>query len=356
MTVLCEGCSKPATLRCPTCIKLKLDDCFFCGQECFKASWSVHKAKHKVAQGSTEAKSFNPFPNFPFTGPLRPVYPLSPWRKVPAHIGRPDYADHGRPISEQAIRGSTKIEALKPDEIEKMRTVCKLAREVLNEGGKAVKIGVTTDEIDRIVHEACVERDSYPSPLNYHGFPKSCCTSVNEVICHGIPDQYELKDGDIVNIDVSLFHDGFHADLNATYLVGNVDDAGRHLVQSTRECLDKAIEIVKPGTLYREIGNVISKHAQTAGLSVVRTYCGHGVHKFFHCAPSVPHYAKNKAVGVMKPGHTFTIEPMICEGKWRDESWPDGWTAVTVDGKRSAQFEETLLVTETGVEVLTQDF
>ncbi|KAJ3117608.1 Methionine aminopeptidase 1 [Phlyctochytrium bullatum] len=264
----------------------------------------------------------------------QPVYPLSPKREVPANIKKPDYWE-------------TVIEVLTPEEIEKARTI---SREVLEEGRKAAKVGVTTDEIDRVVHEAIIERDSYPSPLNYYNFPKSCCTSVNEP---GIPDRYELQDGDIVNIDVSVFHDGFHGDLNATYLMGNVDPAGQKLVETTRMCLDKAIETVKPGALYRDIGNVIQKLADQAGFSVVRTYCGHGIGKYFHSAPNVPHYAKNKAVGTMKAGHVFTIEPMISEGVWRDTQWPDNWTAVTADGKRSAQFEETLLVTEDGVEVLT---
>jgi len=199
----------------------------------------------------------------------------------------------------------------------------------------------------------CSERNCYPSPLNYHNFPKSVCTSVNEVICHGIPDKYELKDGDIVNIDVSAYHGGFHGDLNETYLVGNVDDAGRNLVKTTRECLDMAIAACKPGVAYRDLGAIIQKHATSQNLSVVRTYCGHGINSLFHTTPNVPHYSKNKAVGIMKVGHAFTIEPMICEGGWTDDHWPDNWTAVTRDGKRSAQFEETMVVTETGVDVLT---
>ncbi|TPX60492.1 hypothetical protein SpCBS45565_g07485 [Spizellomyces sp. 'palustris'] len=304
---------------------------------------------------SQVVKTFNPWPSYHYTGKVRPVYPLDLKRPVPDHIGKPDYAADGKPYSELSVRGSTRIEVLKPEEIEKMRTVCRIARDVLNEGSKAIKVGATTDEIDRVVHEACIERDTYPSPLNYHGFPKSCCTSINEVICHGIPDKYEIQDGDIVNLDVSCMYDGFHADLNETYLVGNVDESGRRLVKTARTCLDKAIAMVKPGTLYREVGNIIQKHAQSEGFSVVRSYCGHGINRLFHGTPSVPHYARNKAVGVMKAGHTFTIEPMINEGTWHDEQWPDGWTVVTRDGKRSAQFEETLLVTETGVEILTAD-
>ncbi|KXS09581.1 methionine aminopeptidase [Gonapodya prolifera JEL478] len=335
-------------MKCPTCIKLKLVDSYFCTQQCFKDHWGSHKEKHVVV--------FDPFanrPDFKYTGKLTARYPLSPRRKVPDHIPRPDWSETGVPAAELALRETRVIEVLKPDDIKKMREVCRLGREVLDIGAAAVRAGVTTDEIDRIVHEATIERDAYPSPLNYNGFPKSCCTSVNEVICHGIPDRYELQDGDIVNIDVSLYKDGFHADLNETYLVGNVDERGSLLVQTTRECLQKAIELVKPNTPYRSIGRAIERHATSRGFGVIRTYCGHGVHRHFHCAPSVPHYEKNKAVGTMQEGHIFTIEPMISEGKWDDRLWPDRWTAATVDGKRSAQFEHTLLVTKSGCDVLT---
>jgi len=358
-----EGCGAPATLQCPTCIKLNVQGSFFCTQECFKKSWSLHKIVHKsskVPSGSTNfnainGESYNPWPGFRFTGALRP-YPLSPKRLVPDTIKRPDYGDdpEGRPFSELAIRGTSSIKTLTEDEIEGMRVACKLGREVLDEAAKVIGVNVTTEEIDRVVHEACIDRDCYPSPLNYHRFPKSCCTSVNEVICHGIPDMRPLRSGDICNVDVTVFHQGYHGDLNETFHVGEVSPEASKLVKTTWECLQKAIEIVKPGVKYRDVGNVIQKHAQNQGFSVVRSYCGHGIHRLFHTAPSIPHYAKNKAVGVMKPGHCFTIEPMISEGTWRDEQWPDDWTAVTVDGKLSAQFEETLLVTETGVEIMTR--
>jgi len=224
----------------------------------------------------------------------------------------------------------------------------------LEVAGKVAKPGVTTDEIDRVVHEKCIELGCYPSPLNYRLFPKSVCTSVNEVVCHGIPDSRELEDGDICNVDVTVFVDGVHGDVNETYLIGNVADEQRHLVTTAYECLQIGIKAVRPGQLYREIGNLINKHATQNSCSVVKTYCGHGIGELFHTAPNVPHYANSKAIGVMKPGHIFTIEPMINAGKWADELWPDDWTAVTRDGKCSAQFEHTLLVTPTGVEVLTQ--
>lgn len=216
------------------------------------------------------------------------------------------------------------------------------------------------------------------------------CTSVNEVICHGIPDRRPLQDGDIVNLDVTLYHEGYHGDLNETYYVGDkarADPDAVRVVETARECLDEAIKLVKPGTLFREFGNVIEKHAKSKNCSVIRTYVGHGINAVFHAPPNIPHYAKNKAVGECKPGMTFTIEPMIALGKYRDVTWPDNWTSTTVDGKKTAQFgkslipppsffvnvfeflqpwtcilcsalltscvEQTLLVTETGVEILT---
>ncbi|KAJ1966409.1 Methionine aminopeptidase 1 [Dipsacomyces acuminosporus] len=346
-----DGCDKQAKLQCPTCVKLEIKDSYFCSQDCFRKSWGVHKNKHQV---SNPKATYDPFPSYSYTGPLRPVYPLSPRRQVPSDIPRPDYADApgGASRMEQSY-GNAQINVLTADEIEVMRRVCRLGREVLDIAAAALRVGVTTDEIDRIVHEATIERKAYPSPLGYYEFPKSVCTSINEVVCHGIPDQRKLQDGDIINIDISVYKDGFHADLNETYFIGNVDEQSRKLVETTRECLQHAIDMVKPGVRYRDLGAAIERHAKQNGFSVVRTYCGHGVGKMFHCAPNVPHYAKNKAIGIMKPGHVFTIEPMINAGKHNDQTWRDNWTAVTVDGKRSAQFEHAVLVTETGCEVLT---
>ena len=257
-----------------------------------------------------------------------------------------------------------------------MRKVCRLAREVLDIAAREAKPGVTTDHIDKIVHEACLERNvcyedffwkviaksnaiqSYPSPLNYCHFPKSVCTSVNEVICHGIPDQRPLQDGDILNIDVTLYHGGFHGDLNETYYIGEAsqDPDSVRVVETARDCLEESIKLVKPGALFRDYGNTIEKIAKAANCGVVKTYCGHGINQLFHCAPNVPHYAKNKAVGEAKPGMCFTIEPMITLGTHKDKTWPDDWTSVTTDGSKTAQFEHTLLVTEDGVEVLTARF
>ncbi|KAF9936151.1 Methionine aminopeptidase 1 [Mortierella alpina] len=356
---MCQGldCQKSASLQCPTCQKLDIPNSFFCTQACFKASWATHKSLHKMAVllgngPAGEAGGSDPWPSYRYTGPIRPHYPLSPIRAIPEHIARPDYAATGIPYSEMSIRGSA-IEVVSPKDIETMRKVCQIAREVLDIGLAAAQVGVTSDEIDRIVHEATIERGGYPSTMNYNGYQKACCTSVNEVICHGIPDQRKLKDGDIFNLDVSVYKDGFHSDLNETIAIGAVDETGVRLIKTARECLEKAMAMVKPGALYRDLGNVIEKHATSQGFSVVKAFVGHGVHRHFHCTPNIPHYARNKAIGVMKEGHVFTIEPMINEGTWKEQMWPDDWTCTTLDGKRSAQFEETMVVTRTGVEILT---
>jgi len=370
---MCHGrLCKLAKFQCPNCVKLGLVPSYFCSQDCFKTSWNVHKATHKAEAAKPsapappkrmtareifgnpddEAEVDDTFAGFTYTGPLRPGK-VTPMRKVPDHIPKPDYAADGVPHSELAMKSSRAIELKSPAQIKNMREASRIGREILDLCGKVVKAGMTTDELDVICHEAIVARNAYPSPLNYHNFPKSLCTSVNEVICHGIPDDRPLEDGDIVNCDITVFYNGVHADLNETFLVGKVDPDSQKLVQVTFECLEKAIEIVKPNALFRDVGNVISRHANLHGFSVVRSYCGHGIGELFHTTPSIPHYGKNKAVGVMKPGMIFTIEPMINAGSWKDKLWPDNWTAVTVDGKRSAQFEHTLLVTESGCEVLT---
>ncbi|KAG1756816.1 methionine aminopeptidase [Suillus paluster] len=366
VTVLCQSTNcphgnPPSKLECPTCNKLGIRGSFFCGQECFKGNWKTHKIIHDLARPpATTANplqdgTFNPFVNYDYTGTLRPVYPLTPKREVPAHIPRPDYAisEDGVPTAE-IKRSGQPPRLLDTGEIEKMRTACRFGREVLDIAAAMVRPGVSTDEIDAVVHQATIERNAYPSPLNYRNFPKSLCTSINESICHGIPDRRKLQEGDIINLDISLYYDGFHSDLNATYPVGEIDEDSKKLIRTTRQCLDEAIKVCKPGALFRDIGKVIEPIARANGCAVVRTYTGHGINDLFHTAPNIPHYAKNKAVGTMKPGMCFTIEPMINLGSnWDVQHWPDNWTATTVDGKRSAQFEETLLITETGVEVLT---
>ena len=285
---------------------------------------------------------------------------MTPKRVVPPRIGRPDYSETSVSASEQADkRSNSSIPVYNEEQIAGIRAACAVGRAALDAVGKAIAVGVTTDELDRICHEVHMEHGAYPSPLNYYKFPKSVCTSVNEVICHGIPDTRPLENGDIVNIDVSSFLNGYHGDLNETFMVGDVDEEGRHLVETAFGCLQAALAEVRPGTMYRDLGKVISKHAASRKCSVVRTYCGHGIGELFHTVPNVPHYAKNKAKGVMQPGHIFTVEPMINVGTYRDQTWPDNWTAVTMDGMYSAQFEHTVLVTEIteenrkGYEILT---
>lgn len=293
-------------------------------------------------------------PDFVYAGPLRP-HERSPPRLVDpdAVLALPDYAIDGVPKK----RGSSHdIEIKSPEDIAKMRAAGRAAREVLDLGGSLVKAGVTTDEIDAAVHSACIERGGYPSPLNYRKFPKSCCTSVNEVICHGIPDTRPLEDGDIVNLDITVYLDGYHGDCSEMFVVGGreaLDEDGRRLIQTTYDCWVQSMELVKPGVNYNAIGRSIQEHVTPRGYSSVRAFCGHGIGQVFHTAPNIYHYTVNQSLGEMEPGHVFTIEPMICEGLADPYMWPDDWTATTVDGKRSAQFEHTLLVTEDGVEALT---
>jgi len=272
---------------------------------------------------------------------------VSPPRSVPASIARPPYAETGEVTrwNESAVKS--------PEIIERMRHAGAIAAEVLRLAGQAVKPGVTTDEIDAYVHELCIKRNSYPSPLNYSGYPKSVCTSVNEVICHGIPDSRKLEDGDIINLDVTCYIGGVHGDTNATFAVGEIDNESRELIKVTEECIWRGIEAVKAGRPLSDIGRAIEDHAKLHKLGVVRAFVGHGIGEQFHSDIQVLHYYDARNSVVMRPGMTFTIEPMIALGTWQHKMWDDEWTAVTADGKRTAQFEHTVLVTETGVDVLT---
>ena len=272
---------------------------------------------------------------------------VSPRRPVPDHIARPPYADSGVPIRWAEPRVKT------PEIIERMRHAGKVAAEVLRLAGEMVAPGITTDEIDVYVHDLCIERNSYPSPLNYNHFPKSVCTSVNEVICHGIPDSRALQDGDIINIDVTTYIGGVHGDTNATFFVGNVDPASRQLVQVTEECMWHGIEAVRPGRPLSDIGRAIEVHAKKYRYGVVRAFIGHGIGEQFHTELQIPHYYSPQARTIMEVGMVFTIEPMITLGSPREVVWDDGWTAVTEDRKLTAQFEHTMLVTPSGADVLT---
>ena len=282
----------------------------------------------------------------PLEGRVLPGH-ISPMLTVPAHIERPSYADSGVPARRNEGRVKT------PDIIERMRRTCTTAAEILALTGASLKVGMTTDEVDRYCHQLYIDRNCYPSTLNYHDYPKSLCTSVNEVICHGIPDDRPLQDGDIVNLDVTAFREGVHGDCNATFLVGDVAPEFQQLVRVTKECMMKGIEAVVPGRPISDIGRAIEQHAKKYRYGVVRAFVGHGIGEEFHSDIQVPHYYDAKASMTMLPGMTFTVEPMITMGTWRHDSWDDDWTAVTTDGKRTAQFEHTLLVTEEGVEILT---
>ncbi|CAN0883833.1 Methionine aminopeptidase 1D, chloroplastic/mitochondrial [Linum grandiflorum] len=273
---------------------------------------------------------------------------LSPRRPVPDHILKPTYVN-----SAQSPGISSGPEVHHQKGIECMRASGRLAAQVLQYAGSLVKPGVKTDEIDDAVHQMIIENGAYPSPLGYGGFPKSVCTSVNECICHGIPDSRELEDGDIINIDVTVYLDGYHGDTSATYFCGNVGDNARNLVQVTKECLDKAIAICAPGVELKKIGKAIHDHADKHRYGVVRTFVGHGVGQVFHADPVVLHY-RNREGGRMQLNQTFTIEPMLTMGSINPVMWDDDWTVVTEDGSLSAQFEHTILITEGGAEILTQ--
>jgi methionyl aminopeptidase len=279
--------------------------------------------------------------------PIQPAA-VSPLRSVPPHIARPPYV--GQPAPEP-YRGPHVQTA---ETIEKMRVAGRIAAEAMQAGAAVISPGVTTDELDRVVHEFLLDHHAYPSTLGYRGFPKSCCTSVNEVICHGIPDSRPLEDGDLVKIDVTAFVGGVHGDTCGTFFSGEVDQGSRLLTERTREALNRAINAVRPGRQVNVIGRVIESYARRFGYGVVREYTGHGVHSSFHSGLVIPHYDEPAYNTMMEVGMTFTIEPMITVGAWEHDLWDDGWTAVTVDRRRTAQFEHTLAVTADGVDVLTQ--
>lgn len=239
------------------------------------------------------------------------------------------------------------------DSLERLRIACWVAAEVLEEVGRAVAPGVTTDELDRIAHEAYVSRGAYPSTLGYKGFPKSVCTSVNEIICHGIPDDRPLASGDIVNVDVTAFTEGMHGDTSATFAVGEVDPSAFALIEITRRAMLAGVAAVAPGRPQRVIGEAIEPLALEHGLGVVSEYGGHGIGSVFHAAPHINHTIEARDHLALQPGMTFTIEPMLTTGSPNSRIWSDNWTVAASDGLPSAQFEHTVIVTETGVEILT---
>lgn len=273
---------------------------------------------------------------------------ISPRRAVPEAITRPEYVDRPAPAP------YTGPEVKDTETIERMRIAGHIAANALQEVGRAAQPGVTTDELDRIGHEYLLDHDAYPSTLGYRGFPKSLCTSLNEVICHGIPDSTVLEDGDICNVDITAYINGVHGDTNATFLVGEVDEESRLLVERTYEATMRAIKMVAPGRPLNVIGRVIESYAKRFGYGVVRDFTGHGIGTAFHTGLIVPHYDSPDLDVVMETGMTFTIEPMITLGTHEYDLWDDGWTVTTQDKLRTAQFEHTLVVTGTGSEILTQ--
>ncbi|GAA1818708.1 type I methionyl aminopeptidase [Luedemannella flava] len=277
-----------------------------------------------------------------------PVAPgqLSPWREVPASIVRPEYVGKKQP------KRSDKV-VQTPETIEKMRVAGRLAAQATVLAGEHAKPGVTTDDIDRVVHEFLLDHGAYPSTLGYKGFPKSCCTSLNEVICHGIPDSTVIEDGDILNVDVTAYLDGVHGDTNQTFCVGDVSEEARLLVERTREATMRGIKAVAPGRALNVVGRVIEAYAKRFGYGVVRDFGGHGIGESFHSGLFVPHYDQPNLDVVMEPGMTFTIEPMITLGAYQHDMWRDGWTVVTRDRRWTAQFEHTVAVTDSGYEILT---
>jgi methionyl aminopeptidase len=271
-------------------------------------------------------------------------------REVPTHISAPEYAKTGRPHPAYDA-----ICVFRGEEIRQMRSSAKLAREMLDFACSLVKEGLSTEEIDRKTHEMIVSRGAYPSPINYAGFPKAICTSVNEVACHGIPDSRELINGDLLSIDVSIYQNGFHGDNCGTVVVGGVnetDEVGRLVVDKTEEALLKSIDVCGPGACLSDIGQCIHEVAEASDLHVIKEFCGHGLGSILHMKPLVKHYPNSDRLTLV-PGMIFTVEPILTEGSSKIVIWDDGWTAATVDGGRAAQFEHEVLITENGYEILT---
>lgn len=273
---------------------------------------------------------------------------LSPKLSVPAHIDRPEYMFHSGPEVVTASDIKT------PETVEKIRRAGRIAAQAMEAAAGAIAPGVTTDALDKIAHEYLCDHGAYPSCLGYMGFPKSICTSINEVICHGIPDSTVLNEGDIINLDVTAYIDGVHGDTNATYGVGQIDEQSALLIERTHNSMMRAIKAVRPGREVNVLGRVIESYAKRFNYGVVRDYTGHGVGEAFHSGLIIPHYDSAPLYDtVMEVGMVFTIEPMLTLGTIEWEQWDDGWTVVTKDRSRTAQFEHTLVVTEDGADILT---
>lgn len=273
---------------------------------------------------------------------------ISPRLEVPKSIPRPEYV--GKPAPARFLGSNVKTK----DQIQRIREAGSIAAKAIELVGQNIRPGITTDELDKIAHQYIIEQNAYPSTLGYRGYPKSICSSVNEVICHGIPDDTVLEEGDIVNIDITAFFNGFHGDSNKTFLVGQVDPKVKELVDNTRNALVRGMNAVAPGRQVNVIGRAIESYAKRFNYGVVRDFTGHGIGESFHSGLIIPHYDSAPMYDdVMEVGMVFTIEPMLTLGTHQWEMWDDGWTVVTRDKSITAQFEHTLVVTETGFEILT---
>lgn len=312
---------------------------------CWCGSGALHRHCHRpFERPGPGAALYLAAHSFPWA--VHPA-PTGPRRPPPRGVAAPDYAARGVPRARRVPEVRT------PDEIAALRRACRHAAELLVLLAGLVAPGVTTGELDDAAYRECERRGVYPSTLNYHGYEKSICTSVNEVICHGIPDSRQLQSGDTLNIDVTVFCDGVHGDCSATVLVGDVNPVARRLVRGALRCLDAGVAAVRPGAPVSEVGRAIQGVADELGYAVVRQFVGHGIGPLFHTGLQVPHHYSPEQTQPMQPGMVFTIEPMINAGTFRAAVLDDGWTAITADRSRSAQFEHTVLVTDGGAEVLT---
>ncbi|XP_017798556.1 PREDICTED: methionine aminopeptidase 1D, mitochondrial [Habropoda laboriosa] len=278
---------------------------------------------------------------------------IEPWevseiRGVPPYIPKPSYSQTMTPRD-----GPKKPEVKDKNQIQSMRDSCSFAKRILTHIEQYIKPGMTTDELDATVHEMIISNGAYPSPLNYKGFPKSICTSINNVACHGIPDKRPLLKGDILNVDVTVYLHGYHGDCSKMFEVEECDDEAKRLISVTKLCLKKAIDICKPNENFSSIGNIIEETACKHGYSIVPIFAGHGIGTYFHGPPDIFHFANNFD-GKMLPGMTFTIEPVLSQGNEEVKILEDGWTAVTVDNARTAQYEHTILITDSSCDVLTR--
>ncbi|KAJ1651868.1 hypothetical protein IWQ61_007667 [Dispira simplex] len=299
-------------------------------------------------------RSLVPQATLPLAYEVPCVIPYPSYATANTHVASSQQSDTSSPAAptDPLTDPSQEVLYTSPTDLHRLRRAGRLAARTLRFIAPFVKPGVTTTHLDQLVYQYIIGNQAYPSPLGYHGFPRACCISVNNVMAHGIPDDRPLQDGDIINIDITVFTEGFHGDTSQTFLVGQVDSAGQHLVQVTQDALHRAIAVCKPGAPLHCIGDTIERYARQHGLHVAELLAGHGIGRNFHTYPAILHHANNFS-GVMKPGMVFTIEPALCQGETKGILWPDRWTVATSDGGRSAQSEHTILITTSGCDILT---